>query len=92
MWTTPRWSKLQAAMDATPNKRSYIRLAAMHCLLRGMDREDVSETFCRSERMVRLWIIKYSHGGTDALISKPAGGRRLKIALQRLEEVLVPVL
>ena len=84
--------QLQAAMEAAPNKRSYIRLAAMRCLLRGLDRMDVCETFCRSERMVRLWIIKYNHGGIDALISKPTGGRKRKVALQRLEEVLVPVL
>ena len=64
----------------------------MRCLLRGLDRMDVCETFCRSERMVRLWIIKYNHGGIDALISKPTGGRKRKVALQRLEEVLVPVL
>ena len=38
--------QLQAAMEAAPNKRSYIRLAAMRCLLRGMDRVDVCETFC----------------------------------------------
>jgi hypothetical protein len=46
----------------------------------------------RNERMVLLWIIKYNHGGIDALISKPTGGRRRKVALQRLEEVLVPML
>lgn len=84
--------QLQAAMESAPNKRSYIRLAAMRCLLRGMSRQDVSATFCRSGRMVRLWIIKYNHGGIDALISRPAGGRRRKISLQRLEAVLVPVL
>ena len=46
--------QLQAAMEAAPNKRSYIRLAAMRCLLRGLSRQDVSGTFCRSDRMVRL--------------------------------------
>jgi len=84
--------QLQAAMEAAPNKRSYVRQAAMRCLLRGMNRQDVCETFCRSERMVRLWIIKYNHGDIDALISKPTGGRKRKVALQRLEEMLVPVL
>jgi hypothetical protein len=38
--------QLQAAMESAPNKRSYIRLAAMRCLLRGMNRADVADIFC----------------------------------------------
>jgi transposase len=84
--------QLQAAMESAPNKRSYIRLAAMRCLLRGMSRADVADIFCRSDRMVRLWILKYNQGGIDALLTRPAGGRKRKVSLQRLDEVLVPVL
>lgn len=87
-----RLEELQAAMEAAPNKRSYVRLASMRCLLRGMSRQEVCEVFCRSDRMMRLWIIKYNEGGIDALISKPSGGRKRKVSLQKLEDVLVPVL
>ena len=79
-------------MESAPNKRSYIRLAAMRCLLRGMSRQEVCEVFCRGDRVMRLWILKYNSGGVDALLSKPAGGRRRKVSLQRLGDILVPVL
>lgn len=79
-------------MESAPNKRSYIRLAAMRCLLRGMSRREVCEVFCRGDRVMRLWILKYNAGGIDALLSKPAGGRRRKVSLQRIGDILVPVL
>ncbi len=87
-----RLEDIQAAMESAPNKRSYIRLAAMRCLLRGMNRREVCEVFCRSDRVVRLWILKYNEGGIDALLNKPTGGRRRKVSLQRMEDILVPVL
>lgn len=79
-------------MESAPNKRSYIRLAAMRCLLRGMSRREVCEVFCRGDRVMRLWILKYNVGGIDALVSKPTGGRRRKVSLRRIEDILVPVL
>lgn len=44
--------ELRVAMDAAPNKRSYIRLAAMRMLLMGIARETVCQSFCRTDRMV----------------------------------------
>ena len=32
----------------------------MRYLLREINRADVSDIFCRSDRMVRLWILKYN--------------------------------
>lgn len=42
--------------------------------------------------MVRLWITLFNEGGIDALASKPRPGRPRKVKLQRLHDLLVPVL
>jgi transposase len=57
-----------------------------------MSRAEVADIYCRSDRMVRLWIGKYNQGGIDALLTQPVGGRKRKVSLQRLDEVLVPEL
>ena len=46
-------------MDAAPNKRSYIRLAAMRAMYLGMDRESVCKLYDRSDRMMRLWQLHW---------------------------------
>jgi len=84
--------ELRVAMEAAPNKRSYIRLNAIRCLLLGQERKMVCETFSRSDRMVRLWIEMFNRGGIDALITKPKPGRPRKVKLERVADVLVPVL
>lgn len=80
------------AMEAAPNKRSYIRLNAMRSLLLGISRSTVCQQFCRSDRMVRLWIELFNRGGIDALITKPKPGRPRKVKLERVRDLLVPVL
>ena len=52
-------------MEAAPNRRSYIRLAVMRSLLMGLERGVVAQQFCRSERVVRLWIAMFNLGGID---------------------------
>jgi len=85
-------AELLVAMEAAPNKRSYRRLAAIRALLKGYSREQVGELFGRGERMVRLWILMFKEGGIDALCSKPRGGRPRRVKLQKLRDLLVPVL
>lgn len=85
-------AELLVAMEAAPNKRSYRRLAAIRALCKGYSREQVGELFGRGERMVRLWILLFNAGGMDALCSKPRGGRPRKVKLQKLRDLLVPVL
>lgn len=80
------------AMEAAPNKRSYIRLNAIRCLLLGMGRKTVRLTFARTDRMIRLWFHSFSQGGIDALITKPRSGRPRKVKLHRVHDLLVPVL
>ena len=84
--------ELRVAMEAAPNKRSYVRLAAMRAMYLGMDRESVCVLYARSDRMVRLWINRFNEGGIDALASRPRPGRPRKVALDKLGDLLVPVL
>ena len=80
------------AMEAASTKRSYIRLGAMRLLLEGMGRELVCKIYNRSDRMVRLWIEMFNRGGIDALASKPRSGRSRKVKLERVRDLVVPVL
>lgn len=84
--------ELKVAMDAAPNKRSYIRLNAIRSLLLGIPRATVCRQFCRTGRMVRLWIEQFNRGGIDALITRHNGGRPRKVKLERVRELLLPVL
>ena len=84
--------ELRVAMVAAPNKRSYVRLNAVRSLLMGISRTTICQQFCRTDRMVRLWIEMFNRGGIDALITKPRSGRTRKVKLERVRDLLVPVL
>ena len=84
--------ELRAAMEAAPNMRSYIRLNVLRSLLLNIPRATVCVQFSRSDRVVRLWIELFNRGGIDALITKPKPGRPRKAKLQRVRDLLVPVL
>lgn len=79
-------------MDAAPNKRSYIRLAAIRALLTGITRPIVCQMFCRTDRMVRLWITQFNRAGIDGLITRARRGRPRKVKLERVRDLLLPVL
>jgi transposase len=84
--------ELRAAMEAAPNRRSFVRLTALRMLLMGIPRETVCATFFRTDRMVRLWIELFNRGGIDALRTKRSSGRPRKAKLERVRDLLVPVL
>jgi transposase len=84
--------QLLVAMEAAPNKRSYVRLSAMRTLLLGHERKIVNQIVGRTDRMVRLWIELFNRGGIDALITRPKPGRPRKAKLERVRDLLVPVL
>jgi hypothetical protein len=48
--------ELRVAMEAAPHRCRYIRLALMRSLLIRLERGIVAQQFCRSDRVVRLWI------------------------------------
>jgi transposase len=85
-------AELEVAMEAAPNKRSYIRLGAMRLLLKGTEREQVCMIYNRTDRMVRLWVEMFNRGGIDALATKRPGGRQRKVKIEQLNDLLVPVL
>ena len=80
------------AMEAAPNRRSYIRLAVMRSLIMGLERRVVRAQFCRTDRVIRLWIEMFNTGGIDALTTKGRAGRGRRVKLERLRDLLVPVL
>ncbi len=84
--------ELRVAMDAAPNKRSYVRLSALRALLLGYSRAQICELHDRTDRMVRLWIELFNRGGIDALITRPKPGRPRKVKLERVRDLLLPVL
>ena len=84
--------ELRAALEAAPNKRSFVRLTAIRMLLTGIPRAGVSAALFRSDRVVRLWIELFNRGGIDALRTKRPGGRPRKSRLERVKDLLVPVL
>lgn len=57
-----------------------------------MEREKVCEIDNRSDRMMRLWIEMFNRAGIDGLASKPRRGRPRKVKLERVRDLLVPVL
>ena len=80
--------ELEVAMEAAPNKRSYLRLAAIRALLLGVPRAQVCRLYHRSDRWVRLCIEMFNRGGIDALASKPRLGRPPKVRWERLCDLL----
>jgi transposase len=84
--------ELRVAMEAAPNRRSYIRLNVIRSLLLGISRTVVCQQFCRTERMVRLWIEQFNRGGIDALTTRARPGRPRKVKLERVRDLLLPVL
>lgn len=84
--------QLEVAMGAAPTRRSFVRLVCIRSLLLGVPRTTVCQQFCRTDRTVRLWIELFNRGGIDALISRPRAGRPRKVKLERVRDLLVPVL
>lgn len=84
--------ELKVALEAAPNKRSYVRLAAIRALLLGYERKEVCELYGRSDRMVRLWIECFNRAGIDGLRTRVRPGHPRKVKLERLRDLIVPVL
>jgi len=80
------------AMAAAPQRRSYIRLQALRALLLGFSRAQVCTLCARSDRMVRLGVERFNRGGIEAVRPKPPGQRPRQVKLERVRDLLVPVL
>ena len=84
--------ELRVAMEASPTKRGYIRLAAIHSLLLGVRRQTVCKIFFRSDRMVRLWVERFNAGGIEALMTRTRPGCPRRAELNTVRALLEPVL
>jgi len=73
--------ELRVAMDASPTRRAYVRLNAIRALLLGYTRPQVCQLCGRTDRAVRLWIELFNRGG-----------RQRKVKLERVRDLLLPVL
>ena len=78
--------ELKVAMEAAPNRRSFVRLVCIRSLLLGIARSVLCQQFNRTDRMVRLWIEMFNRGGIDALITRPRPGRPRKVKLERVRD------
>ena len=58
----------------------------------GITRAQVCSILFRTDRVVRLWIELFNRGGIDALRTKRPSGRPRKMKLERIKDLLVPVL
>ena len=85
--------ELEVAMGASPTKQGFQRLSAIRALLLGFSREDVCKLYLVKDRPLRCWIHWFNEAGVDGLISRrKKTGRPRIIKLQRLEDILIPVL
>ena len=91
-WENATPEELRVAMEAAPTRRGYLRLNGIRLLLMGYSRPQVCEITNRSDRMVRLWIELFNRGGIDALLPRKPTGRPRKVKLERVRDLLVPVL
>lgn len=87
--------ELRVALEASPKRRGFVWLVAIRSLLLGVERTLVCIPFCRSDRIVRVWIAFYNalcnQRGRAALASKPHSGRPRQVRRQRARDLLEPV-
>ena len=95
--TTAQWGERHgrgtASGDGGGTQQTFLRPTVRdRSLLLGIPRRQVCQIHCRTDRMVWLWIELFNRGGIDALITRPKPGRPRKVKLQRVRDLLVPVL
>ena len=68
------------------------RWGISYSLLMGLERQVVAQQFCRSDRVIGLWIEMFNRAGIDALTTKRRARRGRRVKLEGLRDLLVPVL
>ncbi len=88
-----RHARRTARGDGGCSKHAQLpALAAIRALLKGHARSLVCDLYDCTERCVRLWIERLNQGGISSLISRPRLGRLRKVKLERVRDLLLPVL
>jgi transposase len=68
-------AELETAMRAAPTQRSFVRMKAIHTLLRGVDHAAVARFLDITRQTLNQWIKKFNQRGIDGLIDAPRSGR-----------------
>jgi transposase len=68
-------AELETAMRAAPRQRSFVRMKAMHTLLRGFDHATVAGVFGVTRETLNEWIKNFNARGIDGLVDAPRSGR-----------------
>lgn len=70
--------RLQKAIEASSEKRVYIRLQSVLLVLKGMEIQKVAQLYTISKRIVYRWVETYlQHHQPSSLLDAPKSGRPL---------------
>jgi transposase len=78
-------AELETAMRAAARPRAFVRMKAMHTLLRGFDHDTVAGVFNITRSTLNRWIRRFNEKGIDGLIDAPRSGRPPHIAPEQDE-------
>lgn len=68
-------AELETAMRAAPRQRAFVRIKAIHTLLREFDHATVAGVFGITRETLARWIRRFNARGIDGLIDAPRAGR-----------------
>ena len=84
--------ELETAANATPSRRSYVRMMAIKAIILGVSHEQVALLFAVNRDSVSRGVRWFNQRGIDGLIERPHTGRPPKIdteAGKRYQEVVL---
>ena len=79
-------------MEAAPTRRSYIRLTVIRSLAHGIGAQCSGPAILPERSSATTLDRDVNTGGIDALTTKGRPGRGRRVKLERLRDLLVPVL
>ena len=78
--------ELETAMKCAPKQPAFVRMQAIHALIRGYTHEQVADIFLKSRRTITEWVRRFNESGIDGLIDKPRSGRPRAVTPERSEQ------
>ena len=79
-------AELEIAMRAAPRQPAFIRMKAIHTMLRGFDHATVAGVFDISRETLGRWIRSFNERGIDGLIDAPRSGRPAHITPEQKQK------
>jgi len=73
-------------MRAAPKQPAFVRMKAIHTLMRGFDHATVAGVFDVSRETLNRWINKFNARGIDGLIDAPRPGRPAHITPEQKQK------